>query len=417
MKIFIYGNFLKFFSQKESWLISLFAALFFFFPTILPLAHIALLLIVFTALMLFRKIDCWTVIKNTPVVWALGALYAVVLMGVINTPASWDWASLHLGKYAKLLYAVVLIFVLMGRIKLQKVAFNAFVCAMLFILLSTWLNVWFLLPWSVTQATGWGKTHHVFGDYITQNVMMAFFVVISTNNFFISKKIIQKVFWGVISLLAVVSISHLSQGRTGLVLLSVGLLAYVLSASRGIKLLYSLLGMLMVLGLAIGSSSMIQDRFSLAAQEVQRHDVDNMSSIGHRLYNYKITPKLIAEKPIFGHGTGAYHTEICRFIEKPEWCPIFSWHPHNQFLFIGADHGFLGISLYVLLILSLYHAALKSDNTETKFLLFSITSILLVDSLFNSPLFSSRESQFFICMISLLVCMSQRMGNNFCKSK
>jgi len=402
------GIFLNFFGRDGGLLAFLFAALFFLFPTVLPLSHVALLLILITALVRFRGANYGYTFKSTPVLWVLSALYAVVLAGSFFTAGSSDWIFLHLSKYAKFVYAVVLILVLTGQERLQRIAFNAFVAAMFFILLSTWLNVWFLLPWSITQDIGFGKTHHVFGDYITQNVMMAFFTVIATHKFFHADIKNQKLFWGGTALLAIVSISHLSQGRTGLVLLAVGLLAYVLLANRGKALWASLIGIVLVLGMAFGSSSLLQDRFSLALVEAQRHDVDNMSSIGHRLYNYKITPHLIAEKPLLGHGTGAYHTEICRFVEKPEWCKFFNWHPHNQFLFFGADHGLLGVTLYVLFLFSLYRAALKSPNTDAKLLLFSITSILLVDSLFNSPLFSSRESQFFAYMLALLVSMSQR---------
>jgi hypothetical protein len=60
----------------------------------------------------------------------------------------------------------------------------------------------------------------------------------------------------------------------------------------------------------------------------------------------------------------------------------------------------------VLLILSLYRTALKSQRLDAKVLLFALASILLVDSLINSPLWSSRESQFFAYLIGLLVSMS-----------
>ena len=408
MKIIKFIDSINFIRQKENWLAFLIPALYFLFPTILPLAHVSLLLIICIGLLKFRSCNYSDILKNTPVVWCLAALYAVMLIGSFFTPASTDWIFLHLGKYAKFIYAIVLILLLTGHEKLQRTAFNAFVLAMLFILLSTWLNVWFLLPWSVTQDLGWGKTHHVFGDYITQNVMMSFFAVIATHKFFHTHKGDKKLFWGVTALLAVFSISELSQGRTGLVLLAVGLLTYAFSATRGKALLGSILGMVLLFGIAFGSSEMLQNRFSQAVMEAQRSDVDNMSSIGHRLYNYKITPELIVEKPIFGHGTGAYHTEICRFVDNPEWCTIFSWHPHDQYLFFAADHGLLGVGLYIFLIFSLYRTAFKSSNLEAKLLLCALASILMIDSLFNSPLFSSRESQFFLYMIALLVSMCQR---------
>ena len=405
MKIIIDDGFLKFFRRKEGWLISLFASLYFLFPTALSFSNIALLFIILIGVSKFNCDVYWNIFKSTPVLWAMSALYAVILFGSFFSPASTDWIFLHLGKYAKFLYSIVLIILLSGQPKLQRVAFNAFIAAMFFILLSTWLNVWFLLPWSVTQDLGWGKTHHVFGDYITQNLMMAFFSVIAVQKFFHSKIVVKKILWGVTGALAIVSISHLSQGRTGLVLLAVGLLAYAISATRGKMLLGAVIGTILIIGLTFWTSSLMQDRFSMAVVEARRYDIDKMTSIGHRLYNYKITSELIFEKPFFGHGTGAYHTEICRFVERQEWCPIFNWHPHNQYLLFGADHGVLGVSIYLFLLLTLYRAALKTENFESKVLLFSLVSMLLIGSFFNSSLFSSRESQFFIYFVSLLVSM------------
>lgn len=393
--------------KMETWLAAMFIALFFLFPTVLILSNIPLLLLLVTFVVTFRGKAYWSTAVSTPVLWGFLALYGLVLLGAAYTSATQDWMLLHLSKYAKFIYAVVIILLLAGQEKLQKLALNAFVAALLFILISTWLNVWFLLPWSATQETGWGKTHHVIGDYITQNVMMAFFTVMAVHRAVEANSSGRRLLWACTAIMAAFSISHLSQGRTGLVLLAVGLVGYALAATRGRWLLRSLLGVGFLITVAFGTSTVLQSRFTQAMEEAQRHDVDQMSSIGHRLYNYKITPQLIAEKPFFGHGTGAYHTEICRWVEKPEWCEIFRWHPHNQFLFFGADHGFLGIALYVLLILMLYKTALRSPSREAKVLLFALTSVLLVDSLINSPLFSSRESQFFAYMLALLVSMAK----------
>ncbi|MGB4346533.1 MAG: O-antigen ligase family protein, partial [Burkholderiaceae bacterium] len=270
----------------------------------------------------------------------------------------------------------------------------------------TWANIWILLPWSNSQDPGWGKSHHVFGDYITQNVMMSFFVIISIQKSINKKNISDKICWAIISILAGISITHLSQGRSGLILLITGLISYAVISVRGKKLWVALAGIIIISIIAIGSSSIIQNRLITAYEEAQRNETDHTSSIGHRLYNYKLTPPLILEKPILGHGTGSYHIEVCKLIENKDLCPMFSWHPHNQFLFFGVDHGIIGIILYIFLIFSLYYIAFKSINYNAKILLFPLTTILVVDSLFNSPLFSSRESQFFIYMIALLVSMA-----------
>jgi len=213
--------------------------------------------------------------------------------------------------------------------------------------------------------------------------------------------------------LTVISITHLSAGRTGLVLLVVALVTYSLIMVRGKWRVVALIGIVVTMAIAIGSSSIINMRITKAIEEAQRHDVDNVSSIGHRLYNFRTTYDLILDKPLFGHGTGGYHTEVCRFLKTSDSCERYNWHPHNQFLFFGADHGFIGIALYVLLILSLYYVALRSPNLDARVWLCSLTSMLLFNSLINSPLYSSRESQFFLYMMALLVSMAiPRLSSN-----
>jgi len=393
---------------KNLWLAFLFGALFLLFPIAAALSNVVLLLILITWLVTLKGQGYGDIFKSTPVLWFLSALYFVVLLGVTFTSSEWKWTSLHLSKYARFFYAIVIIFLLTRREHIQKYAFNGFVMAMMITLSSTWLNIWFVLPWSESKVIGWGQSHHVFGDYITQNVMMAFFTVIATHKSFQSPNTSLRVFWGITALLAAISITHLSEGRTGYILLVAGLISYALTMAKGKWLIASLTGIVLAATVALSPSSILKSRFTQAFEEARNHEVDNMSSIGHRLYNYKITPQLIAEKPLFGHGTGAYHTEICRFVGKPDWCPIFSWHPHNQFLFLGADHGLIGIGLYVLLILSLYRTALKSQRLDAKVLLSALATILLIDSLINTPFWSSRESQFFAYLIGLLVSMSQQ---------
>lgn len=391
----------------QSWLTLLVGALFFAFPTVLGLANLATLLLLITGLFLLRRVEVRAALLHTPVVWALAGLYTVVVVGVAYTPADSLWVSLHLSKYAKLLYAAMLIALLTGKGYLQKVALNAFMAAMLVTLASTWLNVWFLLPWSASQETGWGKSHHVFGDYITQNVMMSFFCALTLQKAIEAPGLARRAAWAALTLAAVLSVTHLSQGRTGYLLVLASLLAYALAVARGRWLLFSVTGVVLAGALTLAASDILQSRFTQALEEARMSDVNNESSIGHRLYNYKTTPKLIAEAPLFGHGTGAYHEEICRFVERAEQCEVFGWHPHNQFLFLAADHGLLGAALYLALIVGMVVTALRSEDKTAGALLTVLATVMLVDSMINSPLWSARESHFFVYMLALLVAMCQ----------
>jgi O-antigen ligase len=122
---------------------------------------------------------------------------------------------------------------------------------------------------------------------------------------------------------------------------------------------------------------------------------------------------MIAEKPLLGHGTASFHKEICRFLDKPETCPLYGRHPHNQFLFLAADHGLLGVGLYLAFVLGLLVTAVRSQtHRSSRVLLFVLGTLLLINSLINSPLYSSRESQFFAFMAALLLAMNRNPASH-----
>jgi O-antigen ligase len=380
--------------------------LFLLFPIVLQLSNVVLLVLIIIFLLTLAKVEAWGPLKELRIIWILLMFYGVVLIGVAYTPATNNWVGLHLSKYARVLYAVIIIALLWQNRKTQANTLKAFEIAMLFILASTWLNIWFLLPWSVSQSLGWGQSHHVFGDYITQNIMMSFFCALACLRALQATTKPNRIIWLVIALLSAISVTHLSQGRTGYALLLVSLLTFAVSNFRGRTLLASM-GIVVFSGfLALGASDIMLSRFEAAFEETRNYQHDRQTSIGHRLYNYTTTYKMIREKPLIGHGTGAYHTEICQFLDPGDDCKQYQWHPHNQYLFLGADHGVVGMFLYLSIIGSMYLTAYRSPNISGKTLLAVLASMLLVNSLINSPLWSSRESQFFMYMLGLLVAMA-----------
>ena len=339
-----------------------------------------------------------------PAVWLL-VLYAMVLVGMLYTPAPWEWSSLNWGKYTKFIYAIVLMLLLYGRPDWQRRSLLAFEVGMLFILVSTWLNIWFILPWSASKALGWGSSHHVLYDHIVQNVMMGFFVAYALSKLSRSASRGWNSFYVVIALLALVSVTHLSTGRTGLIVVAGALAVFLFARIGARRALLAVPALLIGLGALLMTSDVMLSRFQQATTELQNIDNDRYSSIGHRAYNYKTTPRLIAEKPLFGHGTGAYHTEICRVLDNPNDCQTYRWHSHNQFLFFGADYGLVGMALYIALIFSAARVAWRAQNQPHRLMLFGLLGALVSDSLINSPLFSARESHFFLYLLALLVVM------------
>ena len=381
------------------------------FSTALGLSNVFMLLILIAFALTFSKDAVASERWPLPAVWLL-ALYAMVLLGMLYTPAPWEWSSLNWGKYTKFIYAIVLMLLLFKRSDWQRRSLMAFELGMLFILVSTWLNIWFVLPWSATKQTGWGVSHHVMYDYIVQNVMMGFFVTFALSKVSRGASRVSNFYYFAIAVLALISVTHLSTGRTGLIVVACAVGGFLLARIGIRKALLSLPVALIGLGALLMTSDVMLSRFKQATTELQNIDNDRYSSIGHRAYNYKITPRLIAEKPVFGHGTGAYHTEICRVLDDPNDCHIYAWHSHNQFLYFGADYGLVGIAIYIALIGSAARIAWTSPVGAHRLMLLSLVGALVADSLINSPLYSARESHFFLYMLALLVVMCRDSTRN-----
>lgn len=376
--------------------------LYFLFPLSKTLYAVPLLAVIVLAFVYGQPTRWWGLLRETPVLWLPLTLYALILVNAPASPAETGAILEHLRKYGRLVFLVLIFFLFVGDERRQRVALNAFAAAMGVTVGLTWLR----LVWPHPMLGEQGGA--IFGDHITQNVMVAFFTVLAFVKAREATSQKWKIAWGLIMLLAIASITHYSTGRTGQLLLFAAWASYVIWVMRGVRLVLGLVFLVTVAGISYSSSGFLQGRFQQAIAEARNAEADPFSSIGHRLHNYKTTPRMIAEKPLLGHGTASFHKEICRFLDKPETCPVYERHPHNQFLFFAADHGLVGAALYFAFVMGLFLTAVRSRAAQSsRVLLVALATLLLFNSLINSPLYSSRESQFFIFMAALLLAMNR----------
>ncbi|NDF48966.1 MAG: O-antigen ligase family protein [Betaproteobacteria bacterium] len=378
-------------------------ALFFLFPLSKTVYVLALVLAIVFSVRQANPTPWWDLIRATPLLWFPIAIYLLVLLQAPTSPADTSDVLEHLRKYARLLFLVFFFLVFVGQERRQQVALQGFTAAMVLIVVVTWIRIVWSSPLLGSQTDG----SAFFGDHITQNIMVAFFTLIAFQNARKSKTRPMRIVWGALLLLSVLSITHYSIGRTGQILLLAVWISYVAFMLRGIKLMMACAFIASLSWISYNSSDHLKSRFEQAVSEARSADTDRLTSIAHRLYNYQTTPRMIAEKPIFGHGTGAYHTQICRFIDHPEQCSNFQRHPHNQFLFFAAEHGLIGCAFYIAFVLGLFVCAFRSGaRPAARVMLFAFAVMLFINSFINSPLFSSRESQFFALMAALLIAMN-----------
>jgi len=386
---------------SESAALACLVLVFLSFPVAMALGYVAMALVLLFGLLSGRIWQRWPTVRRAPVVWAALGLYALMLVGTLYTPASHDDVVLHLSKYSKLLWVPVGMALLSDQAWRRR-CMNAFALAMLFILVSVYANIFWDLPWSSTHNQGWGQNHTVIGDYITQNVMMTFFVVLAMDRGLRAGAAVwQRGAWWLAAALGALSITHLSSGRTGYLLLLMALLAFFILATQGWKR-WAALGLLGLGLLVVGATSVeVQQRVQLAVTEARNSDSMEITSIGGRINFWKNTWALVAQKPLTGWGTGSYHDAWCAQVTAEGWCAFGRWHPHNQYLFLWMENGLPGLLLFLALIGAPVWAARHAQPHQRRLLL-SFAVIFAVNSLINASLWSSRESHFFVLLLILL---------------
>lgn len=373
---------------------------YFAFPVAMGLAYAAMVFAFLLGLASWKIIRPNSELLKSPLVLASVGLYLLIAIGWMYSSASWDDAKLHFSKYAKLILIPVF-FLLLQNFRWRKSCVAAFMGSMAFILLSVYANVFCQLPWSKTQNLGWGQDHTVIGDYITQNIMMAFFTVLVLEKAVSVQSRGYQLFLGAVALAAVVAVTQLSNGRTGYVLLLVVLGMYALMWARGAKQWLAIGAIACAVAASLATSDKVHQRLEEAITEARNSDAMEITSIGGRINFWKNTLEMTLEKPITGWGTGEYHAQWCVHVTKEGWCEFGRWHPHNQYLFFWMEHGILGLALFIVLVLSPIWMTRQMPASSRR-MAWCFSALFAVNSLINAPLWSSRESHFFVLMLCLV---------------
>ncbi|MCZ2496974.1 hypothetical protein GN316_09410 [Xylophilus sp. Kf1] len=344
------------------------------------------------------------IVRDQPVAWIAVLLFVVVLLWCLHPSADPTYVGITLRKYSKLLLVPLFISLLAGEAWRRR-CMDGFVLAMLFILFSVYAGVWVAVPWSVSKETGWGVTHMVVGDYITQGIMMCFLAVVTLDRAKAAGVGWRGAGWMVLTVMAALSVTHLSKGRTGYVMLLVGVVAYLFTSMGGRRRWAAMLVALVAVGAILLSSAAIRERVELGVAEAQGSGSMQINSIGGRVTFWKTTLGMIAERPVTGWGTGSYHEQFCRHIEREDWCEFGNWHPHNQFLFFWMENGLPGVLFYAALVLSPLWAARRA-TPRMRGMLVSFSCIFLIDSMVNAAMWSARENHFFAFMLALVMAQA-----------
>lgn len=394
----------------DSWSKVSLTALFLAFPVSLALSNVLLALMLLFWLLAGRFRMRWDSVKHNPVTLPALIIYGLILFGALYTPASPQEIWLHLGKYSKFLIVVIVATLLQESVWRDR-CWMAFQAAMFFVLASTYANIWLDLPWSVTHNQGLGADHTVFHDHIAQGVMMSLFVLLALQRAWMERASARALFWLIVAILGMGSVTHLTGSRTGFLSLISGLLAMGLTVVPRRWRMGLAISAVVVAGLLVFSSSRLQERALQGWSEARGSSQAEITSVGARLRMWEISLEHIATHPVLGTGTGSYHEMMRKALNDDAWCAVACAHPHNQFLFFGVEHGLLGVfALAFYFYRPVRHARALGPSNQA--LLIGFLAIFAVDCMTHGAMWLARENFFFTLMLALLVA-SYRSPSDF----
>lgn len=387
--------------------------LFFAFPVSVALANVLMLctlLLWLAKLVTEPSVPVLKAAWSNPITLPALAIAAWIALAATWSPAEWSAILSFFQKYLKFLLLPIFVSLLTDAGTRRKAAI-AFALAMLFTLLSTYLNVWFDLPWSRTHNQGWGVDHTVFKDHISQGIMMSLFTCLNAYWALKSKRIGSVLVWWAVTGLSAASILFLSSGRTGFLalFLSAGtfsLIAFGVSKRKAaLALSITLLGFVLI----FNTSSQLQQRTQQAWQEASNSSLASLTSMSARIEVTRFALKSAMEKPVFGHGTASFPVLAKTYFGEGAWCSTVCPHPHNQFVFFLFEQGVVGLSLFLWFIARIVKHGLQQEPAR-RGLVFGFVAIMIANGMTHSSFWLSTESHFMILITALMMGAALKRG-------
>lgn len=369
----------------------------------MAIASIGTVLTLIFWILSFDWLRPWPRLLKLPAFWPLILIPLLIVVGSINSVAPLEYAYRYFGVYSRFLIMLIIIAVIDDK-RWQRICWISFLIGVAVTLISTYLSVFFTLPWSKSQELGLGVNHSIFYDYIAQGIMTSFFAVVALTLTITENSIKNKIIWLLILIISIFSITHLLIGRTGQIVCAAALFVVINLALPRKKAFYFSTIFIAFISILIWTSPVISERFRLLVYEINLYQQGvEMTSIGARLSMWKESLLLFWDQPLFGHGTGSYRFLTESIFTDPVMCKISCVHPHNQFLFFGVEHGIIGVFLYGWLLLSIFRIA-NAVDLRNKLILYGLLAIISIDSFINSPFWISSERNFYITILAL--CMT-----------
>ena len=356
-------------------------------------------------------VGCWAVsgewrerarrIMTNPVAVSTLLLFGWLLVGTLWGGGSLEERALSIKKYADLLLIPILISLAIDAQERNR-ALIALATALGVTLALSFVLGLGLLP-TGDFIKGEPSNPFVFKKHTTHNILIAFGALLFAVLAWKSPHGWGRWGWGGASVLAVSNVLLMVQGRTGYVVLAgLAILAFQMFFGwRGI--LAAIVGLCLIFPAAYQISSSFHERVDLTVSSVTQWNpsvaVVN-DAVGWRLEYYYHTAEIIQDHPLIGVGTGGF-VQAYRARAEPAGLDIPP-HPHNQYLFILAQVGIVGLGLLLWLFAQQWRLMSFAGDATYGLLARGLVVTTAIGCLFQ-PALNDHTEKLFYCLFSGLL--------------
>ncbi len=278
------------------------------------------------------------------------------------------------------------------------------VAGQLFVLLSSWLMVVGIpLPWAISVMSPDNAV--VFASTIEQPIMNTLMMLVVWY-FRDQWPLPHRRLWvWAVMVLTSANVLLVVTGRTGqMALLLAWLIILVTSLPHRHRWLALLVPVLLAAIVGLGSERM-QERWRKAQTDVlalQQGPLREENSLGFRIDAWQKSVQAVAEKPVWGHGVGAWNQA---YAAQGGTIPKAN-DPHQQFLLWAVESGLVGVALFAGFLTLLWRNALALP-WSARWCLRGVVAIEVLTGLVNSTLLGAGIGEFFLMLwAALLACQN-----------
>lgn len=226
-----------------------------------------------------------------------------------------------------------------------------------------------LSPVKLLRSSAPLRPENLFRSYATQSMVFAISAFLALWLAAHQSGLVRRLALYVLAAGFLVNIATLTDGRSGYLVVMV-LVVWVFAMLRGFKGLAIGGVAALVLGAAAFTfSSSVHNRVMLGVTEIGNFaSAPQETSLGRRMVMYQTTLGIIRENPVFGVGTGGFKQAFSAIAAEKYtgWRAQPAEDPHNQYLFILAENGVIGLVAFLAVLAMLLKYALKGGSIYGK---------------------------------------------------